>query len=105
MLVRKDVQSPTVLSDNQLAHRHLRADGNKIALTVDGVVVDTANGNTGSITNNVPLTIGGKLDCDQIVTTCDYYTGDIDYVKIDDSAAQTGAAATPLRRRSARRRR
>ncbi len=89
-LVRKDVQSPTVLSDNNWHIVTCARAGSKVTLTVDGVVVATASGNTGSITNNVPLTIGGKLDCDQIVTTCDYYTGDIDYVKIDDSAAQTG---------------
>ncbi len=85
VLVRKDVVSPTVLSDNQWHTVTCARTGNQIALTIDGDVVDTANGNTGSITNNLPLTIGGKLDCDQIVTTCDYYTGDIDYVKITNS--------------------
>jgi hypothetical protein len=37
---------------------------------------------TGSIANNKPLAIGGKLNCDQVNTTCDYFVGDIDYVKL-----------------------
>jgi hypothetical protein len=29
--------------------------------------------------------MAGKLNCDQINTTCDYFAGDIDYVKIQRS--------------------
>jgi hypothetical protein len=39
------------------------------------------NGPTGSISNRFPMTIGGKLECDQVTVTCDYYAGDIDWVK------------------------
>ena len=42
----------------------------------------TANGSTGNITNNRPISIAGKLNCDQVTTTCDYFTGDIDYITI-----------------------
>jgi hypothetical protein len=55
-----------------------------LTLTVDGSVVATAKGSTGSISNPNPVTIGGKLNCDQITTTCDYYTGAIDYIKISN---------------------
>jgi len=47
--------------------------------------VRTANGWTGNIANNVPLTIGGKVNCDQYITTCDYFVGDIDWVTIETS--------------------
>jgi hypothetical protein len=40
---------------------------------------------TGTIANTKLLSIAGKLDCDQITTTCDYFAGDIDYVKIQRS--------------------
>lgn len=53
-----------------------------LTLTVDGKMVDTATGSTGTISNPNPVTIGGKLNCDQVKTTCDYFTGSIDYVKI-----------------------
>ena len=42
----------------------------------------TAKGSTGKISNTRPISIAGKLNCDQVTTTCDYFTGDIDYVKI-----------------------
>jgi hypothetical protein len=41
------------------------------------------DGPTGDITNTVPLTIGGKLNCDQISVTCDYFVGEIDYIRIE----------------------
>lgn len=53
-----------------------------LTLTVDGSVVASAKGSTGTISNSRPITIGGKLNCDQVTTTCDYFTGNIDYIKI-----------------------
>ena len=53
-----------------------------LTLTVDGSVVATAKGSTGTISNSRPISIGGKLNCDQVKTTCDYFTGNIDYIKI-----------------------
>jgi hypothetical protein len=41
------------------------------------------NGSSGSISNTIPMTIGGKINCDQIVMTCDYFAGDIDWVKVE----------------------
>ncbi len=38
---------------------------------------------TGAINNAIPFTIGGKINCDQIEITCDYFSGEIDYVRID----------------------
>lgn len=52
-----------------------------------GAVVETKrlNGPTGNISNRFPMTIGGKLECDQIDVTCDYFAGDIDWVKFEVS--------------------
>lgn len=49
---------------------------------VDGVRVAVKNGTTGPIDNASPFTVGGKSSCDQVKVTCDYFVGDIDYVKV-----------------------
>jgi hypothetical protein len=42
------------------------------------------NGSSGSISNTVPFTIGGKPNCNQQDITCDFFEGDIDWVKVFD---------------------
>jgi hypothetical protein len=54
----------------------------RVTALVDGVEVNHQNGSTGSIDNAFPMTVGGKIECDQITVTCDYYSGDIDYIRI-----------------------
>lgn len=83
-LVRKAVTSPAVLSDGAFHVATCTRTANALTLTIDGSVVDTAHGSTGNISNTRPVTIGGKLNCDQINTTCDYFTGDIDYITISN---------------------
>ena len=83
-LVRKAVTSPAVLSDGNFHVATCTRTANALTLSIDGSVVDTAHGSTGNISNTRPVTIGGKLNCDQIKTTCDYYTGDIDWVKLSN---------------------
>jgi len=83
-LVRKAVTSPAVLSDGAFHVATCTRTANAVTLTIDGSVVDTAHGSTGNISNTRPVTIGGKLNCDQVNTTCDYYTGDIDWVKLSN---------------------
>jgi hypothetical protein len=57
-----------------------------VTMTVDGVVTGRRNSPTGNISNTWPVSIGGKVFCDQIEITCDYYAGLIDRVQIDASA-------------------
>jgi hypothetical protein len=80
---RKQVQSPTALNDNQWHTMRCEREGNKLRLYIDGALVKTANGSTGTIWNNQPISIGGKKNCNQVKTTCDYFTGHIDYIKIE----------------------
>lgn len=54
----------------------------KTVMRVDGVVTDTRNSPTGTIANSKPVTIGGKGECDQISVGCDYFIGDIDFIRI-----------------------
>lgn len=81
--LRKQVVSG-VLSDGQWHVARCARTSNALTLTIDGKVVATAHGSTGHIENNRPISIGGKLNCDQVHTTCDYFTGDIDYVTIQN---------------------
>jgi PKD repeat protein len=62
---------------------------------VDGVRVAVKNGSTGAIDNNKAFTIGGKNNCDQVAITCDYFVGDIDYVKVSNDAP-TGGNLPPV---------
>jgi hypothetical protein len=46
----------------------------------------------GPCRQQLPMTVGGKLDCDQIDITCDYFSGQIDYVRFTKAANQGPAA-------------
>jgi len=81
--LRKQVVSG-VLSDGQWHVVRCSRTATGLTLNVDGKVVATAKGSTGNISNNRPISIAGKLNCDQIHTTCDYFTGDIDYITISN---------------------
>jgi concanavalin A-like lectin/glucanase superfamily protein len=81
--LRKQVVSG-VLSDGQWHVVRCSRTATGLTLNVDGKVVATAKGSTGNISNNRPISIAGKLNGDQIHTTCDYFTGDIDYITISN---------------------
>jgi hypothetical protein len=53
-----------------------------VTLYVDGVKQGRKNGPMGTVNNTFPMSIGGKPQCDQVKVTCDYFGGDVDYVKI-----------------------
>jgi hypothetical protein len=54
-----------------------------VVLRIDGTVESRARGWTGTIANSWPVSIGGKISCDQVDVGCDYYAGDIDRIEID----------------------
>ncbi|GIF20487.1 hypothetical protein BJ973_001609 [Actinoplanes tereljensis] len=57
--------------------------GSGVALAIDGVMAASKAGPTGMISNAWPLSIGGKPSCDQVSVGCDYFAGDLDWVRID----------------------
>ncbi len=59
------------------------ATPDKVEMFVDGVFIGRNRGLTGRIANDEPVYIGGKGFCDQIKITCDYFGGDIDYVRLE----------------------
>ncbi len=50
-----------------------------------GTVLETRKiaGPTGDLTNRYPISIAGKTNCDQASITCDYFSGDIDWVRVE----------------------
>jgi hypothetical protein len=58
----------------------------RVSVLVDGVEVNHKNGSTGTIDNSIPMTVGGKINCNQDTITCDYFSGMIDYIRIGKSS-------------------
>ncbi len=95
LLGQKSVRSPLDMPLNDGRWHTVRCEKtvDRVTMTIDGAVtVQSSRGTIGPISNTVPLTIGGKLNCDQVTTTCDYFAGDIDFVRIQVSS--TGSADT-----------
>lgn len=56
-----------------------------VDLWVNGKHVGRNTGRTGAIANDHPVSIGGKLNCDQVRVGCDYFSGDVDWLRITTS--------------------
>jgi len=75
----------TRVNDGQWHVVRCERTSSSVTMTVDGRVTGRNRNPTGTIANTRPLTIAGKLNCDQVNTTCDYFAGDLDYLKIETS--------------------
>jgi len=64
-----------------------------VTMYVDGEYQSTKAGDPGLIDNSLPMTVGGKINCDQVNVTCDYYTGQIDRIRISKGPNATPAAS------------
>ena len=73
---------PTAINDNLWHVLTCVLTPTRVTVLVDGVEVNHQNGSAGTIDNDMPMTVGGKINCDQIKVTCDYFSGDIDYIRI-----------------------
>lgn len=56
--------------------------GSEVSITVDGVT-RRATGSTGRIANGYPLSIGGKSACNGTTVGCDYWVGEMDYLRVE----------------------
>jgi hypothetical protein len=81
-LVGKTVNSGVALNDGQWHTVTCLRTATQITMTIDGTKTRRAKGATGTISNNVAMTIGGKTNCDQVNVTCDFFSGDIDRVAV-----------------------
>ncbi len=76
----------TPLNDEQWHNLTCALTSTGVTMYVDGEFRNRKNGPTGTIDNGIPMTIGGKINCDQITITCDYFSGQIDFIKITKAA-------------------
>lgn len=74
--------SRTVLTDGAWHEITCTRTSQSVTMYVDGLWRDQRNKPTGAISNSAPLAIGGKVFCNQIDVGCDYFKGDIDYLRI-----------------------
>lgn len=75
-------QSTRQLNDGAWHVVRCERTSDALIMTVDGRTVARTPGWTGRITNSWPVTIGGKVSCDQRHVGCDYFAGDLDYAAI-----------------------
>jgi hypothetical protein len=82
-LISRTVRSGSTRLNNGAWHTaRCERLSDRIVMTIDGSITYTTMGWTGNISNSVPLTIGGKSNCDQVKVTCDYFAGDMDWITI-----------------------
>jgi hypothetical protein len=93
--LQRAVQSPIATKDGQWHVIRCELSDWGIRLFVDGAQVVSRRTSMGNIANTQPLSIGGKSTCDQIKVTCDYFSGDIDYVRIEKTSSTTPPPTTP----------
>jgi hypothetical protein len=74
------VKSP--LNDNQWHVLTCVLTRSRVTAYVDGREVNHKNGSLGTVDNKIPMTVGGKINCNQTSITCDYFSGMIDYIRI-----------------------
>lgn len=76
------IRSPINIADNQWHVVTCERAPTYVSTTVDGQVTKQMHA-VGNIVNNVPLTIGGKANCNATLHhLCDYFEGSMDYVTI-----------------------
>ncbi|MEZ5096589.1 MAG: LamG-like jellyroll fold domain-containing protein [Nocardioides sp.] len=78
-LGRAATRSKVPLNDNEWHVLTCVREPTRVTMYVDGVYMSRKNGMTGTIDNQIPMTVGGKINCNQVTITCDYFSGMIDY--------------------------
>ena len=78
-----NARSPIRLNDGLWHTVRCALTATSLTMTVDGTYFAHRSVVPHDIANSRPMTIGGKVNCDQIHITCDYFVGDIDYVMIE----------------------
>ena len=75
------ISSGKALNDGRFHTVTCRRAGSTVTMTVDGVS-RSLSGATGAISNTLPFAIGGKSQCNGGTVSCDYWIGDMDFVKV-----------------------
>lgn len=85
--VQASIKSSIATNDGQWHVIRCERTTSEVRLYIDGVFNKRIRKTTGNINNTKPWTIGGKFECDTSDPTvgadsCDYYPGDIDWIRI-----------------------
>jgi PKD repeat protein len=78
----------SALNDNEWHTLTCELTSTGVTMYVDGVFRSRKNGVIGSLDNAFPMTVGGKIECDQVAVTCDYFSGQIDYIRLSKEPGQ-----------------
>ncbi len=81
-LGRVSTRSKVALNDLQWHTLSCVRTPTEVRMYVDGVFMNRQRGSSGHIDNALPMTIGGKINCNQTTVTCDYFSGQIDYIRL-----------------------
>lgn len=76
------VNSGTPLNNGAWHTITCRRSGDQVTMTIDGTRTRRGSGATGSISNAMPFTLGGKSRCNADTVGCDYWVGDLDYARV-----------------------
>ncbi len=79
----KSVNSGVPLNDGAWHTVRCARSGDEVTMTIDGTKTRRGFGPTGNISNTLPFAIGGKSKCNATTVTCDYWVGEMDYVRIE----------------------
>ncbi len=77
------VTSKTALNNSAWHTIRCGRSGSTVSMIVDGKTQEVRKGLSGSISNTWEVAIGGKSRCDGVKVGCDFFAGDVDYVRIE----------------------
>jgi hypothetical protein len=92
---RRAITSDITINDGNWHTITCERNKANVTLRIDDDYVRRIAGWTGEIANTWPMTIGGKPQCDQDKVTCDYFVGQIDWVRIQGGGSSTPPPPTP----------
>jgi Concanavalin A-like lectin/glucanases superfamily len=94
------VWSPEPINDGQWHTVTCARTADAITITVDGTQSASVHEPTGLVSNSMPLSIGGKSFCKAMPGfDCDYFDGQIDWVKFEEALPDGGPVLSPGRLR------
>lgn len=79
---RTATRATRAINDNAWHVLTCKRTATRVTLSIDGQVNNFQNGATGTINNSKNLSIGGKTNCNQDTVTCDYFSGEMDWIRI-----------------------
>ena len=78
----RHVFSAAVVADGSWHVVRCDRTATSVTVFVDGVQSALRTAATGSLDNTKPWVLGGKQQCDARSVDCDYFAGDVDYVRL-----------------------